>query len=101
MSVRNMRVHVVLIDRDQETIQQILPASHLEQQNLVQIPTQEAKQEAITRATDVSALMDLMHREIRVKTEMMEGDVAPNVVMLGLQALWALAQETRIMAKEV
>lgn len=96
-----MRVHVVLIDRDQETIQQILPASHLEQQNLVQIPTQEAKQEAITRATDVSALMDLMHREIRVKTEMMEGDVAPNVVMLGLQALWALAQETRIMAKEV
>ena len=96
-----MRVHVVHIDRDQETIQQILPASHLEQQNLVQIPTQEAKQEAITRATDVSALMDLMHREIRVKTEMMEGDVAPNVVMLGLQALWALAQETRIMAKEV
>ena len=82
MSARNMRVHVVLIDRDQETIQQILPASHLEQQNLVQIPTQEAKQEAITRATDVSALMDLMHPEIRVRKEMMAGAVALNVVIL-------------------
>ena len=96
-----MRVHVGLIDHDQETIQQILLASHLEQQNLVQILTQEAKQEAITHAIDVSALMDLMHQEIRVKTEMMEGDVAHNVVMLGPQALWDLALETNIMAREV
>lgn len=96
-----MRVHVRLIDHAQETIQQILLASHLEQQNLVKILTQEAKQEAITPAIGVSALMDLMHPEIRVKTEMMEGDVAPNVVMLGPQVLWVLAQETHIMAREV
>ena len=96
-----MRVHVVLIDRDQETIQQILLASHLEQQNLVQILTQEAKQEAITHAIDVSALMDLMHPEIRVRKEMMAGAVALNVVILEPPVPWDLALEASIMAKEV